>query len=339
MNFPIPTLKDVAAAAGVSVSTASRALAGNPVISQETRDRVQQRAIDLNYRPNAQARALRSSRTNIIGVAIPSLVNPFFAEMAAAIQLEATSQGFSTIISSTSEDPAQLSDSLEVLADLRVDGILAVPYRGTEKVLTELQESGLPVVLVDRELPGTDLVTVASDPGPSLKAAVAHLAKLGHLPVGYLSGPMNTSTGSRRLAAFLTACRELGLPEQPVYRGGYDREEGYRGTGQLIDGGVRSIIAGDTMMSIGALEACHARGVAIGRDLALIGYDDHPVLRLQACPVSVIDQQVAELGRTAFHLLFELIAGASPPASVHTPSTLIIRPSSNFTSPAKEATS
>ncbi len=338
MNPPIPTLKDVAAAAGVSVSTASRALAGNPVIAEETRERVRRSAASLNYRPNAQARALRSSRTNIIGVAIPSLVNPFFAEMAAAIQLAATARGFSTIISGTAEDPEQLTGSLGVLADLRVDGILAVPYRGTEDVLTGLHESGMPVVLVDRELPGTDLVTVASDPAPTMREAVAHLTERGHLPIGYLSGPRNTSTGRGRLDAFLTACRELGLPEQPVYHGGYHREEGFRGTTQLITEQVRAVIAGDTMMTVGALEACHTRGVAIGRDLALIGYDDHPVLRLQACPVTVIDQRVAEMGRTALDLLCELIAGKSPPASVHTPGTLIIRPSSDFTPPAKEAT-
>jgi len=91
MAASIATLKDVAAAAGVAVSTASRALAGNPIVAVETRERVQKCAEALNYRPNAQARALRSSRSNIIGVTIPSLINPYFAEMASAIQQEAPS--------------------------------------------------------------------------------------------------------------------------------------------------------------------------------------------------------------------------------------------------------
>lgn len=337
MNAQIPTLKDVAAAAGVSVSTASRALADNPVISTETRERVRECALALNYRPNAQARALRSSRTNIIGVTVPSLVNPFFAEMAAAIQTAATDHGLSTIISSTAEDPDQLIDSLRVLTGQRVDGVIVVPHQGTEQALSELARADLPVVLVDRELPGAALATVVSDPDTSLQEAVAHLVGHGHLPVGYLSGPMNTSTGRRRLAAFRSACNALDLPEQPVYLGGYLHEEGYRGTCRLLDAGVRAIIAGDTMMSVGALEACHARGVAIGRDLALIGFDDHPVMRLQASPVSVIDQQVDEMGRTALRQLLSLMSGAAPPTTtVYTPTSFLVRPSSDFPSPAKE---
>lgn len=339
MLNPTPaTLRDVAAAAGVSISTASRALAGNPVIAERTRERVRDCAARLNYRPNAQARALRSSRTNIIGVTIPSLVNPFFAKIAHVIQQEAVTHGLSTIISSTAEDPAQLNDSLEVLATQRVDGILAVPYIGSEPSFERLRNSEIPVVLVDRELPDTGLPSVASDPRPGMEAAVAHLLERGHCHIGYLSGPMTTSTGVGRLAAFEEACGKHGVEKHEVYRGGYERSVGHAGTLALLEREVEAIIAGDTMMSVGALEACHAQKVVIGRDLAFIGFDDNATMRLQAAPVSVIDQDVEGLGRTALRLLIELMSGASPPTSITTPTTLIIRPSSDFTRPHKEET-
>lgn len=322
------TLRDVAAAAGVSVSTASRALAGNPAIAPATRERVRACAEELNYRPNAQARALRSSRTNIIGLTVPSLVNPFFATMAHVIQQEADRHGLSTIISSTSEDPARLSTSLDVLTAQQVDGILAVPYNGSEQAFTRVP---MPTVLVDRELPASGLPTVATDPVPGVDAAVGHLLDRGHGHIGYLSGPMSTSTGVRRLAAFEAACARRGISNYSVHHGGFDRSVGLEGTLALLDRGVEAVIAGDTMMSIGALEACHARQIAIGRDLALVGFDDNATMRLQASPVSVIDQDVAELGTRALHLLLGLMSGTSPPESVTIPTTLIIRPSSDFT--------
>lgn len=323
MNTSPPTLKDVAAAAGVSISTASRALAGNPVIAERTRERVRRCAEELNYRPNPQARALRSARTNIIGVALPSLVNPFFARMAHAIQQEAADNHLCTIISSTAEDTKQLHYSLDVLANQRVDGILAVPHPGSEPSFEKLAKARIPVVLVDRELPGASLPTVSSDPRPGMDAAVAHLLGNGHRHIGYLPGPTNASTAAGRLAAFEEACGRYGV----------DKREIHRDTLTLLERGVDAIIAGDTTISLGALETLHTHKVAIGQDLAFIGFDDNLTMRLQAYPVSVIDQDVDNLGRTALNLLIALIADAGAPESITTPTSLIIRPSSDFHRP------
>lgn len=321
MNPSPPTLKDVAAAAGVSISTASRALAGNPVIAERTRARVRRCAEELSYRPNPQARALRSARTNIIGVALPSLANPFFARMAHAIQQEAAAHHLCTIISSTAEDATQLHHSLEVLANQRVDGILAVPHPGSEESFAELVQARIPVVLIDRELPGTGLSTVASDPRPGMDAAVAHLVANGHRYIGYLPGPANASTAVGRLAAFEEACGRYGVDKREIHRGD---------AFALLERGVDAIIAGDTTISLAALETFHTHKVTAGQDLAFIGFDDNLTMRLQAHPVSVIDQDVDHLGRTALNLL---IADVGAPESITTPTCLIIRPSSDFRRP------
>lgn len=147
------TLKNVAAAAGVSISTASRALAGNPAISAATRTRVEQAAVQLNYRPNAQARALRNARSNAIGLVIPSLDNSYFAAMAAAIEQEANAHGVATMITSCGEDPARLERALDALTQRQVDGIITVPLDGAEDAIRQAY-SHRPLLLIDRALGG-----------------------------------------------------------------------------------------------------------------------------------------------------------------------------------------
>ena len=155
------TLKDVAAAAGVSISTASRSLSGNPAISESTRQRVKDTAVKLNYRPNAQARALRSSRSNAIGLVIPSLDNAYFAAMAAAVEEAADKQGLATMITSCGEEPQRLVKALDALMERQVDGIIAVPLEGAEEAL-EQARTYRPLVLIDRTL--SQILAVLSDP-------------------------------------------------------------------------------------------------------------------------------------------------------------------------------
>ncbi|MCQ9331797.1 LacI family DNA-binding transcriptional regulator [Corynebacterium phoceense] len=155
------TLKSVAQRAGVSVSTASRALSGNTSISAATRANVVAAAKELGYRLNTQARALRRSRTDAIGLIIPSLVTPFFAEMAAAVEEEALHQGFATIISSSAEDADKMVNAALALADRQVDGIIVVPMEGTDAALSTIAASR-PLLLLDRQL--GELPAIVSSP-------------------------------------------------------------------------------------------------------------------------------------------------------------------------------
>ncbi|HCG46436.1 MULTISPECIES: LacI family DNA-binding transcriptional regulator [Corynebacterium] len=318
------TLKDVAAAAGVSVSTASRSLADNPAISEATRRRVKKAAASLNYHPNAQARALRSSRSNAIGLVIPSLVNPYFAAMAAAIEEAAEARGFATIITSSAEDGTKLASALDALSSRQVDGIVAVPMHGAEEALVATAALR-PLLLVDRHL--GDLPAVVSDPTPGIAAALALLKRRGHSRIGYLSGPDSTSTGRERLEVFL---RESSGLDVIVHDGGFRRKEGYKATLDLLDSQVTAIVAGDSMMTFGALEACHNAQVDIGKQLALVGFDDFVFLRYQPSPVSVIDQEVDRLGVAAVDSLIHAIETKTTPRGVVHPTRFIPRPSTAY---------
>lgn len=335
---PRPTLKDIAHQAGVSIATASRALADNPAVAVSTRERIQALAGDLGYRPNAQARALQSSRTNTIGVVVPSLINHYFAAMVTAIQNVAGEAGLATIITNNNEDSATMASSLEFLANHGVDGIICVPDEGCAPQLEQLQQQGKPLVLIDRELPGSTIPTITSDPRQGMAAAVALLAGHDALPIGYLSGPMSTSTGRHRLETFHRVCREAGLAEQLVFLGGYEQSKGFEGANALIAQGARTLFAGDSMMTIGVIEACNRAGLSIGVDISVVGFDTQPLFALQPRPLTVIDQHVDIMAARAFDMLNTLMAGKKPP-SPHTliPTTLIQRQS--ITPSSKERTS
>ena len=323
-----PTLKDVAEAAGVAVSTASRALADNPAVAARTRARIQNIAAGMEYRPNEQARALRRARTNTIGVIVPSLVNHYFATLVTGIQEGAAAAGLTTVIANTREDADSLAASLQVLAGQRVDGVICVPHEDCTDQILALHDAGLPIVLIDREIPSGQVPTVVSDPERGMHDAVRLLAETRALPIGYLSGPTTTSTGRQRLETFRTACTAAGLPEQPVYLGGYEQERGRAGAADLLDRGVTALFAGDSMMTIGVIEECHRRGLAIGEDVAVIGFDRHPVFELQPRPVTVIDQGVDAMVTLALQTLLDSIDGHSPTSTrMHTPTTLITRQS------------
>lgn len=325
------TLRDIAQACNVSVSTVSRALANNPLIAKKTREHIQQVARDLDYRPNAQARALKSSRTDAIGVVVPSLVNPFFAAMAAAIEDEANKNGYATIITSSGESTPKIEQAVDALRARQVDGIIAVPHAESIAALEHVAKS-VPLLFIDRYVAGSDIPAVVSDPTPGIRAAVEALAERGHHKIGYLAGPQTTSTGSERLQKFLEVAAELNL-EPVVHHGCYLHEEGFTGTQRLLKENPTAIIAGDSMMTFGALEACYRAGVGIGKQLALIGFDDFVFMRIQPAPVAIIDQSVEQMGRIALRNLLTALAGKSPPESGVVQTRFIPRESIEFTPP------
>lgn len=301
------TLKDVARMAQVSTSTASRALADNPAISEPTRNRVKECAQALNYQPNEQARALRQSKTNIIGLIVPSLINPYFAEMATTIQGQAASLGLTTLIANTNERVDDLRKAMEMMISQRVDGLIVVPSEGIDDLLERARDTDVPVVMVDRAVDMEGITSITSDPTEGITQAIQHLADGGHLPIGYLSGPTTTSTGRDRCEAFKEACEKAGVDSTLIYSGSYEVEEGRKGAHDLLAKGAQSLIAGDSMMTIGVLEQCRKENREVGKDIAVVGFDNYPLFELQPRPITIIDQNVSDMSVRAMDLLHQLI--------------------------------
>jgi LacI family transcriptional regulator len=325
------TIREVAARAGVSIATASRVLSGHPATSAEARLRVGAAVEALDYRPNAQARALRSTRTHTLGLLLPDVRNPFFADLAHSVEQAAWADGYVTLLGNANERKEQQDRYLDTLMSRRVDGIILAPLGDGSGSLTALLKREIPTVFVDRTVPGIDVPSVTTDSAAGIHQAVAHLAAVGHRRIGYLSGPLAISTGRDRLEAFSQALSDCGLSQDPalVHFGDFQPASGAAGVHRLLatEPPPTALLAANSPMAGGAIATLHQLGLRIGSDIALVAFDDVAGFALPDPALSVISHSVADMGRIAVAMLLQVIQGAKP-ASVVLPSALIIRASS-----------
>lgn len=333
------TLKDVAARAGVSSATASRVLSGNPATSPEARERVAAAVRELDFHPNAQARALRSTRSDTIGLLVSDVRNAFFADLAHAIEQELLVAGYVTLLGNANEDHAQQDRYLDTLISRRVDGAIIAPQGGDSASIDALLRRGIPTVFVDRTLPGIAVPSVTTDSSPGLRQAAKHLRALGHERVGFIAGPQSVSTGRERLAAWIAAVDEAGLSGDPdlVFEGDFQAASGSAAVHRLFEllSPPTALVAADSLMTVGAIAMLTRLGLRIGTDVSLIGFDDVEWFSLFDPALTVIGHNVDEMGRTAVRMLHAVIAGEVP-ASVTLPSELIVR--SSTSAPASSRT-
>lgn len=312
---PQSTLRDVAAAAGVSVATASRVLSGSSATSASSREAVNTAAAELGFRPNSQARALRSSKTASIGLLIPDIRNPHFADLAHSVERRARERGLVTLISAADEQLEMQEDALRLLMSHNVDGLIVVPQgqpdssEGSE-ALEAVARSGIPLVLVDRVVTGLDAPCVVPDTS-GLEAAVATLAAEGHTRIALIAGPATSSTGRERREAFERALEKAGCSLDPVlvYEGDFQPNSGRQGIEFLL-GLPRhqrpsAVMFADGPMAMGTMMALHERGVSIPRDLSVVAHDDLDAFKLCNPPLSAVAQDVKGMGATAVDVLLD----------------------------------
>ncbi|WP_258069816.1 LacI family DNA-binding transcriptional regulator [Arthrobacter sp. SX1312] len=321
------TIKDVAVKAGVSTATASRVLSKHPSTSPAARNAVEQAVAELGFRPNAQARSLRKTTTQTIGLLLPDIRNPFFADLAHAVEQRARDFGYVTLFGNANENMEQQERYFDVMLSQRVDGLIAAP-QGDRAGLVGILESGLPTVFVDRVIEGTGVPSISPDNRTGIRAAVAHLTGLGHRRIGYIAGPQSTSTGRERLQAYQEAIAASPADASPelVYLGDFQAASGAAGAHALLDlpDAPTALLAADSLMSIGAIGVCNERGISIGSEVAFVGYDDIEAFTLLNPALTVIAHDVDAMGRGAVEMLVDVLAG-EPAQSRVLPSRLIIR--------------
>lgn len=334
-------IKQVARHAGVSVATVSRVLNGHCPVA-ETRDKVLAATQALGYRPNAVARSLRTDRTRTLGLVIGDLRNPFFTELARAVEDEARTLGYSLIIGNAGERPEQQDDYIRALLDRRIDGLLVSSAGAGSASLADTVDAGTPLVLLDRPVPGITAPCVRSDGRDALSELAAHLAGLGRRRPAIIVAPSGTPTGHERLDFFRDALAQHGL-RLPAERIG-EAELRPRGGRQVMRDFLDlpeppdAVLAADNLMALGALEEVRARGVRVPDDLALAVFDDVPWFAHTNPPITAVAQPTRELGRAAVHTLLRRVEGeqAEP---VLLPARLVRRQScGERPSPAETAT-
>lgn len=312
-----PTIKQVAALAGVSIKTVSRVINEAGYVSEDTRRRVTRAIERLNYRPNALARGLVTRRSRTIGLVIADIINPFFPPLVRAVEDAAAAKGYNVILCDTDEDATRERAVTSVLLEKQVDGLILCASRVPTGYLRILASEGLPLVLINRPLdhPGAAAVVVDGEAGGY--RATLHLLDLGHRRVAYLAGPAASYSHRGRLRGYRRALAERGIAFDP----------------DLVAGGVTSIAAGrdataallarvpppsaifafDDLMAIGAMEELRRRGMRVPEDVAVVGFDDIDLAAFVDPPLTTVAQPKAEMGRLATDRLLDMIETGRPP--------------------------
>ena len=329
----VPTIKQVAERAGVSVATVSRVLAGKGFTSPERVERVRAAVQTLDYRPNRAARNLRTRVTQVVGVVISDIQNPFFTSVVRGIEKVLEGAGYTLILCNSDEEPHREQVLLATLRAESVAGVIISPTRADSEAVHQMVLNGTPLVTIDRTLSMTSVDSVAVANTQGAFTAVNHLLKLGHKCIGMISGPDQASTAKERKDGYLQALQAALL--QPctgmIQYGNFRQEGGYHAMNALLDlpQPPTAVLVGNNLMTLGALQAIHERSLAIPQDIAIVGFDDMSWATSLQPPLTAVAQPTYELGVTAAELLLERIHDPQRPVRhIILETRLIVRASS-----------
>ncbi len=312
-------LIDVARAAGVHPGTASRAL--NPAtqgqVSLETTRRVAQVAKRLGYVPNPIARGLRTARSYIIGLVVPDVTNPLFPPMVRGAEHVLSAAGYTLVLTDTDNDELAERRQVEQLRARGTDGFILATARWDDPLLQAIADQGIPAVLVNRNTSGSRLPYVGGDERTGVHLAVEHLAGLGHRRIAHLAGPVDTSTGRERAAAFRQAMLQHGLPTpRALIRAcsAYTEAAGEAATEALLAGGhdFTAVVAGNDLIAIGALSILAGAGLSCPGDVSVVGFNDLPLVDKLTPALTTVTLPLREMGVLAAQILLDRIDGRVP---------------------------
>nr|WP_236790546.1 LacI family DNA-binding transcriptional regulator [Amycolatopsis sp. GM8] len=313
-----PTQRDIAELAGVSITTVSHVVNGTRAVAPETKAAVLAAVEKTGYTGDAIARSLVTGGTRSIGVAISLLANPYFAALMQAVEREAASAGYTVLLADTHDTVATEQDTVRTLRSRRVEGLLLTPAPGDGPVINELVSLGVPVVLVDRLTTRTDVDQVGAENIQSTSALTEHLASLGHRRIGLVSGAPGLSTSEERTLGYRLGLGRGGLSWSPelVVTGHSSKDGGaaaLRELMELSEPPTGLVVANDAMM-VGVLHEARRRGLRVGREFAVAGYDDAEWADLVDPPLTTMAQPTEEIGRQAVRLLLARITNPDRPA-------------------------
>ena len=339
------TIADVAARAGVSPATASRALSSSRPVGREIEARVRRAAEELGYSGNSIARALRKKRTDTVGMVVPSILNPFFTSLVDSIENALQAEGRQLFLCDSRQDPEVEAGHLRSLISRNVDGIVVSPCHetGSVKAITESARV-VPLVQLDRrvEVPGTDWVGLDDD--EAMRLMVTHLHECGVRSAAFVTSEMTNSSTEFRLQGFQRHADRLGLATRPEWTilSEYSVAAGERTARQLLSGQSvpEAIVCADDLIAIGALRACRELSVRVPEDVQVTGLDDIPFAAYVLPSLTTLAQPTDRMAEEALRLLqIQVTANAagvrgsgariafSPQLVVRESTTLSARPS------------
>jgi LacI family transcriptional regulator len=317
------TIRDVAIASGVHISTVSRAFSAPHLVNAETRSRVLAAAASLGYRPNRSARALITGRTHNLGLIVADIANPFFPPMIKAAEGQARLRDHHIFVADTNEDALVEEDLVRALAK-QVDGVLLCSPRMNNSLIEQLSRD-VPLVVVNRLITG--LPCVVMDVAGGARDAIAHLVGLGHRDLALLGGPRGSWTNREIRRSAMAAARAADAkltvisPNPPTTDGGQAAAE------QIVRAGVSAVLAYNDLMAVGLIEGLHALGVSVPEGVSVVGIDDITLSRTTRPKLTTVANPTSAAGRAAVDMLLRLGDDRHTTAQVSLRTELVVRDS------------
>jgi DNA-binding LacI/PurR family transcriptional regulator len=310
------SIKDIARAAQVSHSTVSRALRDSPLVNAETRALIQKIAEEKGYTVSAVARSLVTRRTNTLGVVVTTIADPFVGEVVSGIEEFAIGHRYSVILATCHADPGRELRAVRSLQERRVDGILVTASRVGALYLPTLEETKVPIVLINNQHPGEFGYHVSIDNPAGARAVTEHLIALGHRRIAYIGDRFGLHSDTERCAGYRDSLAAAGIAYDPslVVTGDSGPQSGLDAMRELLSRAEppTAVFCYNDMSAYGAMRAARDAGLRIPEDISIAGFDDLFLSSYTDPPLTTVRQPKHEMGRDAACILLDLLAGGNP---------------------------
>ncbi len=330
------TIKDIAKAAGVSVTTVSRALNGYSDVSERTRKKIKQIADDLSYSPNALARSLVMNKTKTIGLLVSGISREgakdnIVFEVLTGVNEYCGHVDYDIVLFNTSSSQQKQKTYTQLCRERRVDGVVIQGIKNDDPYLMEVVESDIPCVLVDIPIQGDTVGYVATDNVAGAKEAVQHLVDLGHRQIGMINGHDRAFVSQERIQGYQDGLESNHLPynEDLVYNGGFSEKQAEEAAVSLLNTfpETSAIFCASDLMAFGVMRAAKRVGREVPEELSIIGYDNIILSSYVTPSLTTISQDMFQIGYSAAGLLIDLLEGGNPPRSKIVSHELVVRES------------
>jgi LacI family transcriptional regulator len=310
------SIKDIAKQSGVAISTVSHVINNTKFVADGTREKVTKAINELNYRPNLIARGLRTKSTRTIGLLLPDISQPFFAQVVKGIEAVARLRNYTLIMGCAFYDIEEEKRQLNSMLDQNTDGIIFFCGYDSYDHIKQVHDSNIPVLVLDREIGNKDIPSVLVDNFTAMEQAVQYLYDLGHRKIGYITFPFeNQTTIRRRYEGYCSALKKNGLKYNPdfVIIDDQMRLQELKGTYAVIKQKVEekkiptAIITLADFLAIGAMKAVKEFGLSVPDDISIMGYNDEMICAFSDPPLTTVKQPKKLMGETAANLLIDII--------------------------------
>src|SRR5512147_2667774 len=332
------TIVEVAEKAGVSLGTVSRVMNNDSHVAPETRERVSSVMREMGYVANRQARGLKGSRTNVIGILAPDLGTGYIGEILHGVDTELGLNQLDLMLFTTHRTAVKEANYVANMVQGMVDGLLVILPRNPADYTGTLTSRNFPFALIDHQGTGNPCPAVGATNWQGGYNATEYLIKLGHKRIGFITGSMDLGAALDRLEGYKSALRVHHLPEDPqlIYEGAFHQTDGYAGGSALLDleNPPTAIFASNDVMAMGAMDAIRGRGLRIPEDVSILGFDDIPQSAMVRPALTTVRQPLEHMGRLATQMLIDQLKNPDKEIGrIELPTQLIAR---NSTSSPKD---